>query len=241
MNIDDLINMYEELRQAHGHNAYLHISELFDKARERYKQEYLRSDRAERKRAEGKVPDAEQAWKVFKGKSFEKLILHIIGRELTSTNLKCIRGDILARKNLTADLDKVHRNLLVRFGRFGLLPDADLVMYDSRTSKVLGIISCKITLRERIAQTAYWKLKLASSPATMHVKGFFVTADEDGDLVRGLESSPTRNRIIVEHELDGTYTLRRVAESDKVKAFPRLIEDLRELIESAQSGEKGQG
>jgi len=84
-------------------------------------------------------------------------------------------------------------------------------------------------LRERIAQTAYWKLKLLNDPLTMHIKGYFITTDEDGDLVAGI-ANPSRNRIIVEHELDGTYTLREVAESEKVKAFPKFIADLRKIV-----------
>lgn len=110
-----------------------------------------------------------------------------------------------------------------------MLPDVDLVIYKPTTCNIIGVISCKITLRERIAQTAYWKLKLASDPLTMHVKGYFITADEDGDLVKGM-TNPTRNRIIVEHELDGTYALRHISESEKVKAFPKLIDDLRALV-----------
>ena len=112
-----------------------------------------------------------------------------------------------------------------------MLPDADLVVYDPRTCQVVGIISCKITLRERIAQTAYWKLKLASDPLTMHIKGYFITADEDEDLVKGLNNpNVSRNRIIVEHELDGTYVLREVEESEKVKPLPEFIEDLKKVI-----------
>ena len=68
-----------------------------------------------------------------------------------------------------------------------------------------------------------------SDPLRMHIKGYFVTADEDGDLVEGM-AKPSRDRIIVEHDLDGTYVLRDVAESDKVKAFPKLIEDIRRLV-----------
>ena len=144
-------------------------------------------------------------------------------------NLKCIPGDVLNRKNLTLELSKVYYNLVVRYGRFSVLPDADLVIYKPDTCDIVGIISCKITLRERIAQTAYWKLKLAGDPLRMHIKGYFVTADEDGDLVKGM-TDPSRNRIIVEHDLDGTYVLRQIAESDRVKAFPKLIEDLKELV-----------
>jgi len=229
MKLDDLIKIYNVKKRQFGDKAYLHISEIFDEIREEYKKEYLASPKAEKKRAQGKLPNAEQSWKPFKGANFEKLILYIIRQEIESLNLKCIPGDSLGRKNLPAELSRVYRNLAVRYGSFSILPDADLVIYKPVACEVVGIISCKITLRERIAQTAYWKLKLAGDPLTLHIKGYFVTADEDGDLVKGM-SDPSRNRIIVEHDLDGTYVLRNVAESDKVKAFPKLIEDIRRLV-----------
>ena len=229
MKLTDLIEMYEAKKKQHGNKAYLHISEIFEEAREEYKQEYLASPRAQKVRAQGRVPDAEQSWKPFKGANFEKLILYIIGQEIESMDLKCIPGDLLNKKNLPVELSKVYYNLVIRYSRFSVLPDADLVIYKPETCEVVGIISCKITLRERIAQTAYWKLKLANDPLRMHIKGYFVTADEDADLVRGM-SNPSRNRIIVEHDLDGTYVLRDVTESDKVKAFPKLIEDIRRLV-----------
>lgn len=229
MELSDLIEMYEAKKKKYGSEAYLHISGIFEEAREKYKQEYLASPRAQKVRAKGRVPDAEQSWKPFKGTNFEKLILHIIKKEIESLKLKCIPGDSLKRKNLPIGLSRVYYNLVIRYGRFSVLPDADLVIYNPDTCEVVGIISCKITLRERIAQTAYWKLKLADDPLRMHIKGYFVTADEDGDLVKGM-SDPSRNRIIVEHDLDGTYVLRDVAESNKVKAFPKLIEDIRRLI-----------
>jgi len=157
------------------------------------------------------------------------MIWHIIGDELESVDLRIILGASLKKKKLSAELSKVYRNLLIRYGEWALLPDVDLVIYEPTTCNIIGVISCKITLRERIAQTAYWKLKLANDPLTMHVKGYFITADEDGDLVKGM-TNPTRNRIIVEHELDGTYALRHIAESEKVKAFPKLINDLRAMV-----------
>ncbi|MBT9160836.1 MAG: BsaWI family type II restriction enzyme [Dehalococcoidia bacterium] len=209
------------------------MSEIFEEAQEGYKQEYLRSEKAQKLIAQGKTPDPEQSWKGFKGKNFEKLILYSIQSELTTERIRCIPGFLLSRKRLSEELSKVYRNLLIRYGRFSILPDADLVVYEPSTCRIMGIISCKITLRERIAQTAYWKLKLASDPATMHIKGWFITTDEDGDLVRGLDEpskrGAVRNRIIVEHDLDGTYTLRQASESDRVKSFPKLIDDLRRL------------
>lgn len=233
MKLSDLIEIYEDKKKQYGDKAYLHITEIFKEVREKYKQEYLASPKARKLRAEGGSPDAEQSWKPFKGGSFEKLILYIISKEIEALNLRCIRGDSLSKKNLSIELSRVHRNLAVRYSSFSILPDADLVIYKPVICEVVGIISCKITLRERVAQTAYWKLKLAGDPLTMHVKGYFVTADEDGDLVKGM-ANPSRNRIIVEHDLDGTYVLRDVEESGKVKTFPRLIEDIRRLISESK-------
>jgi type II restriction enzyme len=232
MKFNDLIRMYDEKKGQYGDKAYLHVSEIFEEARERYKSEYLSSPRAARLRTQGKTPDAEQSWKPFKGANFEKLVLYIIRQEVESMGLRCIFGDKLLRpKNLPAELNTVYRNLVVRYGQYSLLPDADLVIYKPKTCKVIGIVSCKTTLRERIAQTAYWKLKLSRDPLTMHIKGYFVTADEDKDLVAGLNSPQlSRNRIIVEHELDGTYVFHDVEESEKVKPFPMFIEDLRKAI-----------
>jgi type II restriction enzyme len=240
MNFEDLKKMYDEKKKLYAENAYLHVSEIFEEAREEYKRQYLASNKAKKLMQQGKNPDAEQSWKGFKGKNFERLVLYIISSELGTDEIRCIPGASLNRKELSAELSKVHRNLIVRYGAYSLLPDADLVAYNTSTCQVRAVISCKITLRERVAQTAYWKLKLASDPATMHIKGYFITTDEDGDLVRGLcttlKASAARNRIIVEHELDGTYTLRQSEESDRVKMFGKFIDDLRALVNNTSKG-----
>ena len=131
MTFEDLKNMYDEKRRLYGENAYLHISEIFEEAREEYKQQYLSSKKAQKLIQQGKTPDAEQSWKGFKGKNFERLILYIISTELSTDRLRCIPGIWLNRKKLSAELSKVHRNLIVRYGTYSLLPDADLVVYDT--------------------------------------------------------------------------------------------------------------
>ena len=40
----------------------------------------------------------------------------------------------------------------------------------------------KVTLRERIAQTGYWKFKLLQDEVQSHIKVFFITLDEDRTL-----------------------------------------------------------
>lgn len=178
MDYGDLLQMYEDKKRQHGNDAYLHFSEIFEEAREKYKQEYLSGPRALKKVSEGKVPDAEQSWKAFKGRNFEKLVWHMLEDQLKSLRLRCILGKQLERKEIDDELNEVYRQLMVRYGKWAILPDTDLVIYDPKVLKVIGIISCKNTLRERVAQTAYWKLKLASDSLTMHIKGYFITADE---------------------------------------------------------------
>lgn len=230
IDLEYLQQEYDKLRRKYGSKAYLYVSKLFDSIRAKYRKQYLASPRAKQVVAKGRRPDPEQSWRAFKGKNFERLILYILEKEIESIGLKALKGDALNRRELDKSLSEVYRNLLIRFGEYSILPDADLVVYNPKTSNVAAIISAKITLRERIAQTAYWKLKLAQDPVTMHIKGLFVTTDEDGDLRLSLDRrSPSRNRIIVEYDLDGTYVLNEVAESDKVKTFPNLIRDLKKL------------
>jgi type II restriction enzyme len=121
---------------------------------------------------------------------------------------------------------------LVDYGEFGShLPYVDIIIYHPRDLKVIAAISSKVTLRERIAQTGYWKIKLSADEATKHIKVFFVTPDEDGTLT--IKTPTKKGRAIVEVDTDGSYVMSetKVEESDKVKMFDSFISDLKKLIE----------
>jgi len=148
--------------------------------------------------------------------------------------MKVINGNQLERRsrNLTQELRQVKRNLAIDFGEFGLhLPDVDIVVYNPQNRRVIALISSKVTLRERIAQTGYWKLKLLEDENTAHIKVYFITPDEDGTLTSAY--LPKKGRAIVEIDLDGTYVLTEadLDESDRVKLFEHFIEDFKRLIE----------
>lgn len=178
--------------------------------------------------------DHEQSWRAFKGKNFEKLVKFIVEDSLRDLGLALIEGSKLERtqeKNLPQDLAKIKRKLLVDFGSFGYhLPDVDLIVYNPKNLKIIAIVSCKVTLRERIAQSAYWKLKLKEQPLTKHIKSYFITLDEDNTLAHKLP--PKKGRAIVETDLDGSYVLSEtpIEESDKVKGFDKFIEDIRNIM-----------
>ena len=231
MNFKDLIALYEKKKATYGIETYKHISELLEEAKELHKIDWLKKPTPNK--------DHEQSWRAFKGKNLEKLVIYIIKDEVESLGLKIVEGNKLERThntNLSFELSSVKRNLLVDYGEFGShLPDVDIIIYNPKTYKIIAVISSKVTLRERIAQTGYWKIKLSKDRVTEHIKVFFVTPDEDGTLTTRIPAK--KGRAIVEVDTDGSYVMseRKVEESHKVKMFDKFIEDLKKLLETDKS------
>ena len=221
MTIQDLIKIYEKKKAKYGIEAYRHISNVLTEAKKQHKKDFI-----------GK--DHEQSWRAFKGKNLEKLIVHIIEDEVKSLGLRVLDGNKIERtkeKNLDEEFAKVKRNLLIDYGEFGYhLPDVDIIIYEPKTGKVVAVLSSKVTLRERIAQTGYWKMKLLSQDLTKHIRVYFVTPDEDGTLT--IKDPAKKGRAIVETDTDGSYVLSEttIEKSSKVKMFDKFIEDLKKLL-----------
>ena len=228
MNFQDLIKLYEKKKALYGIETYRHISELLDEAKELHKKDWMKTPTPDN--------DHEQSWRAFKGKNLEKLVVYIIKDEVESLGLKIVDGNKLERtssNNLSFELSSVKRNLLVDYGEFGShLPDVDIIIYNPKTYKIIAVISSKVTLRERIAQTGYWKIKLSNDKVTEHIKVFFVTPDEDGTLTTRIPAK--KGRAIVEVDTDGSYVMseRTVEESPKVKMFDKFMDDLKKLLET---------
>ena len=159
MNFQDLVDLYDKKKAIYGVYAYRHISVLLQEAKAQHHEDFLKSKGALKTLNSGKLPDHEQSWRAFKGKNVEKLIVSIIEKEIQALGLKVINGNSLEKKEgskLSKELSLVKRNLLVDFGDFGShLPDIDIVIYKPKTSEVVAILSSKVTLRERVAQTGY--------------------------------------------------------------------------------------
>ncbi|MBF0389016.1 MAG: DNA modification methylase [Desulfamplus sp.] len=221
MTIKDLIKLYETRKKIYGKEAYRYISSLLAEAKTQHKKDF-------------KGADHEQSWRAFKGKNLEKLIEHIITDEVRSLGLEVVNGNSLERtkgENLSKEMSLLKRNLLIDYGEYGShLPDVDIIIYEPTTNKVIAVLSSKVTLRERIAQTGYWKIKLASNAVTKHIKVYFITPDEDGTLT--IKKPAKKGRAIIEVDLDGSYVLSEtnIDESSKVKMFDKFIDDLKKLI-----------
>lgn len=190
--------------------------------------------------------DAEQSWHVFIGNSFQNLVYAILKgylanlkkKDKTFQNLQVLKESEVNKNDI------IVRKLAIRYGDYLLLPDTDMVIAnytidDPWKSEVLAIVSCKTSLRERIAQACYWKLKMLSCDTTKNVKVFLTTTDNDNDFVlqENKEKSfggKSRNRIIAEYELDGVYILRedfiKAWESNKVKHYEQIFNDLVDIF-----------
>lgn len=226
MDFETLKEIYKRYKEKYGPEAYKFVSAVLREAKQLHKKDW-------ENKPTGKG-DHEQSWRAFKGKNLEKLIHFILKDEIEALGLRVIEGSYLERaSHLSKELGQVKRNVLVDYGKYGChLPDIDLIIYLPENSKVIAVISSKVTLRERIAQTGYWKLKLLQDEITKHIKVYFITPDEDGTLTK-LEPIK-KGRAIVETELDGTYLLteEEVEQTDKVKLFENFISDLKNLLEN---------
>ncbi len=198
------------------------LSEVLEEAREKYIKEIKKF----------KIKDPEQSWKPFKGKLVEEIIFEYLIKEIEKNGLKVIKGEKLEKEEskLNECLSKVKRSLVVDYGKFGMhLPDADLVIFEPKECKVVAILSSKTTLRERVAQTGYWFLKLKSSKITENIKVFFITLDEDGDLI--VKHPAKKGRAIAEIDTDGTFVItnKKIEESNKVKKFDKFLAEIKKL------------
>lgn len=221
MTYKDIISVYENKKKIYKKDTYKYISKLLKEIKEIYIQDALSRG----------ITDTEQSWRAFKGKNLEKLIEHIIKDEIEKLNLSIINGNILEHNKYSDNnkLDLLKRNLAIDYGEFGMhLPDVDIIIYEPNKSKIIAVLSVKVTLRERIAQTGYWKLKLMNSNITKDIKVFFITLDEDDIFSK---KPAKKGRAIVEVDTDGCYILteNEFEKSSKVKLFSEFINNLKKL------------
>lgn len=193
----------------------------------------------------------EQSWHSYIGNKFQYVVRSILNgyaKRIASrrgySGLRVLSGHDAEKKQY----EELGRKLLVKYGEFFLLPDTDVVIawWDEKDpwhSAPLAIVSCKTSLRERIGQACYWKLKLVSSDVTKDVKVYLATVDNDDDfaIIEDKKSKKRyagkhRNRVIAEYELDGIYILKEEFperwESKKVKKMEKIVDDIVELLKN---------
>lgn len=190
------------------------IKEIFDEIKTEYKKE---------KRAKGK--DANQSWNSWSGKALQRLIKFIVEDYVFSLKypIGITDDSSLRNKKLSAELDKVRRNIEILYDSYSIIPDADIVIYDKINYKIVAVLSCKASLRERVAQAAYWKLKFQYNDTTKEILYYLLSTDNDGDFLE-IGEKITRDRIIVEYgEIDKAYFFAMCLKATKLKIFLRYL------------------
>ncbi|MFP6207111.1 BsaWI family type II restriction enzyme [Helicobacter pylori] len=165
------------------------------------------------------------------GRVLEKIIELLLKDFCIKNNVKMTNDKTLRAKRINGELDKVKRALWVHFGEYSVLPDGDIILYqtDNVNVKILAVLSVKNSFRERFTETPYWKLKLLQSPTTSHIKAFMITPDNDDEI--SFKDKPKKARIVMEHELDGLYLAKsHFDQSPKIKGIENLLEDLKRLL-----------
>ncbi|PIZ15358.1 DNA modification methylase [Candidatus Desantisbacteria bacterium CG_4_10_14_0_8_um_filter_39_17] len=234
MTFKDMVVLYEKKKDKFGTEAYKHVSKVLDEAKELHRKDWLKNPTPQR--------DYEQSWKGFKGRNLERLIIYIIKDEVESLGLKIVSGNTLEQKkpeNLSEELSKIKRAVSINYGEFGLhLPDADVIIYNPKNLKVIAILSSKSSMRERVSETGYWKIKLSQDPVTRNIRLLLVTPDLDGDLTYKFPTK--KNRAIVEVDTDGGYVMSeaKIEETNKVKMFDKFIEDLRKFVKDREENKQ---
>lgn len=219
MKFEDLKNIYLRERKKNP-NDFNFVSNMFYEIRENYKEE-----------ASKRGKDPNMAWNSWSGHNLQKLITFIVEDFIQSLNenIGITNDGDLSRKKLSKELDRVRRNVEVFYDKHSVVPDADIIVYDKNDCSVRMIISCKASLRERVAQAAYWKLKLRTSEITRDIKIVLVSTDND-KIFTYKNKDITKSRIIAEYELDGSYIFRDIEESKKVRNFNQIFQDLKTLL-----------
>ncbi len=170
----------------------------------------------------------------------EFLVIYLLHKEILELGYDITTDDEIENSN-NGILEEVGHNIILKYGKYYVLPDSDVVIYHPKTAEVKAIISCKSSVRERFAQTLYWKLKLSANRRTEHIKMYFITVDKEYNekktgfkkpsLDIPIDKKPTKPRILLEYEMDGVYVTRDMKnETDKVKTFNKFLADFKAVI-----------
>jgi hypothetical protein len=228
--VDDLLLKIQtgQIQHSEAHEVWKKISELKD--------EYVEQIN-------------EQSWHGYIGNVFQKLVFIVLQNYINDLAKKepYKNVSLLTESQLESN-DYLSKKISVRYGnKICILPDTDMAIVDFDladpwSSEVIAIISCKTSLRERIAQACYWKLKLKNSETTEKVKVYLATTDNDDDFTiteKGQYEGKSRNRVIAEWELDGIYILRgdfkRECESIKVKQYDKIFNDILQTLKKLKT------
>ena len=189
----DFVPLLKEL----GGKEFTDIPKLLEVGRERHANKFPYESK-----------DFEQSWRSVKGRGLERVVEYLLERELAFTGLEL------------RPINSLARHLQLDFAQFGHhIPDVDLAVFQPSKDRVIAILSIKSSLRERATQTAFWRLKMHGSANTRDIRVFLLTPNSD-DILRS-DRPPTKQRAVLENDIDGTYIVNPPGVSIEEYMYPR--------------------
>jgi len=146
-----------------------------------------------------------QAWKSCKGKLYEYVVYNYIKEILKKNSISSISV------NRESELENNKKSTIQIHNWDEIMPDTDLVL--EKNDKILAILSCKTSLRERLTETAFWSYILKARNEN-NIEIVFITTNKDDEL------QYKNNRYIIQHVVDATL----ITNKEKYNKFVEYIE-----------------
>jgi len=152
-----------------------------------YTPKFMAEKRQDKENAKRSV---DQMWRSCKGSLYEYAVCKALNEILVNDPSLAQKLDIIHGSKLNA----LMREQLIIKNWNEILPDVDFVIINKACNKIMSVLSCKTSLRERLTETAFWakELKLKG------INVIFITTDKDKEITTDV------NRYIVMHVLDYT-------------------------------------
>jgi type II restriction enzyme len=158
----------------------------------------------------------DQAWKSCKGKLYERVVYEYIKEILKKNNISYISV------KMEEELGESEKKSVQIHNWDTIMPDTDLVL--EKDSRILAILSCKTSLRERLTETAFWSYMLSKSSGNS-VKIVFITTNKDDELQH------KNNRYIIQHIVDATLITNKEKYDQFIKTIEAKYKDKKDLHE----------
>jgi len=156
----------------------------------------------------------DQAWKSCKGKLYEYVVYEYIKEILKKKNISYISV------KMEEELGESEKESVQIHNWDTIMPDTDLVL--EKDSRILAILSCKTSLRERLTETAFWSYMLRTSSGK-RVEIVFVTTNKDNELQHN------NNRYILQHIVDATLITNKEKYNQFINEIKAKYKDKKDL------------
>ncbi|MHA1686051.1 MAG: hypothetical protein ACTSYD_06530 [Candidatus Heimdallarchaeaceae archaeon] len=105
------------------------IFRLLEEEKEKYIKKKVKEYQKEGFSKDQVINKANQSWRTHIGARIEEAIFNVLATKLKNTELKFTTNKILSGKNLTPELEIVKRMLVINYGDYLFLPNANIIVY----------------------------------------------------------------------------------------------------------------